>query len=64
MDEAWEQRKLGEIYQRNSERNVDLIGYDKTISVATMNYKDEGNGASDDSQATYKALRVGDIAFE
>jgi len=64
LDEAWEQRKLGEIYQRNSELNVDLIGYDKTISVATMNYKDEGNGASDDSQATYKALRVGDIAFE
>ena len=60
----WEQRKLGEFYQKNTERNTDLIGYDKTISIATMTYKDEGNGASDDSLAGYKVLRVGDIAFE
>ncbi|MGN0280582.1 MAG: restriction endonuclease subunit S [Lachnospiraceae bacterium] len=61
---TWEQRKLGELYQRNSERNTDLIDYDKTISVATMNFKDEGNGASDESLAMYKVLRIGDIAFE
>ena len=60
----WEQRKLGEIYQRNSERNTDLIDYSKTISVATMSFKDEGNGASDDSLSSYKVLRIGDIAFE
>lgn len=60
----WEQRKLGELYERNSERNIDLLDYDKTISVATMSYKNEGNGASDDSLATYKVLRIGDIAFE
>ena len=62
--EAWEQRKLGELYQRNTERNENLIGYDKTISVATMSYKDDGNGASESSLSTYKVLRVGDIAFE
>jgi type I restriction enzyme S subunit len=62
--DAWEQRKLGELYQRNTERNSELIGYDKTISVATMNFKDEGNGASEDSLSTYKVLRIGDIAFE
>ena len=61
---AWEQRKLGELYQRNTERNENLIGYDKTISVATMSYKDDGNGASESSLSTYKVLRVGDIAFE
>ena len=61
---AWEQRKLGELYQRNTERNENLIGYDKTISVATMSYKDDGNGASESSLTTYKVLRVGDIAFE
>ena len=33
--DEWEQRKLGELYQRNTERNENLIGYDKTISVAT-----------------------------
>ena len=62
--EAWEQRKLGELYQRNTERNENLIGYDKTISVATMSYKDDGNGASESSLSTDKVLRVGDIAFE
>ena len=62
--EAWEQRKLGELYQRNTERNENLIGYDKTISVATMSYKDDGNVASESSLSTYKVIRVGDIAFE
>ena len=61
---AWEQRKLGELYQRNTERNENFIRYDKTISVATMSYKDDGNGASESSLSTYKVLRVGDIAFE
>ena len=50
--EDWEQRKLGELYQRNTERNENLIGYDKTISVATMSYKDDGNGASESSLST------------
>ena len=62
--DGWEQRKLGKLYQRNTERNENLIGYDKTISVATMSYKDDGNGASESSLSTYKVLRVGDIAFE
>ena len=62
--DEWEQRKLGELYQRNTERNENLIGYDKTISVATMSYKDDGNGASESSLSTYKVIRVGDIAFE
>jgi type I restriction enzyme S subunit len=60
----WEQRKLGELYEVNNERNKDLIGYDKTFSIATMTYKDEGNGAADSSLANYKVLRIGDIAFE
>ena len=55
---------MGELYQRNTERNENLIGYDKTISVATMSYKDDGNGASESSLSTYKVIRVGDIAFE
>ena len=62
--ESVEQRKLGDIYQRNTERNTNLIDYSKTISVATMSFKDEGNGASEDSLSSYKVLRIGDIAFE
>lgn len=64
LDLTWEQRELGELYQHNTERNEKLIGYDKTISVATMSFKDNGNGASESSLSTYKVLRVGDIAFE
>ncbi len=60
----WEQRKLGEIYERNSEKNENLIGYDRTISIATMSFRNEGNGASDDSLSGYRVLRLGDIAFE
>ena len=61
---AWEQRKFGELYEVNNERNKDLIGYDKTFSIATMTYKGEGNGAADSSLSNYKVLRIGDIAFE
>lgn len=62
--DAWEQRKLGEIYETNNERNTGLISYDKTFSIATMTYKNSGNGAADSSMVNYKVLRVGDIAFE
>lgn len=64
FSDDWEQRKLGELYQKNTEKNEDLIGYDKTISIATMTYKGEGNGASDNSLRAYKVLRTGDLAFE
>ena len=60
----WEQRKFSDLYEKNTEKNSELIGYDKTISIATMTYKDEGNGASDESLKTYKVLRLGDLAFE
>ena len=52
------------MYERNTERNEKLMGYDKTISIATMTYKDEGNGASKESLKMYKVLRIGDLAFE
>ena len=61
---VWEQRKLGELYRKNNERNTDKIPYNKILSVATMKYKDEGNGAADKSISTYKVLRIGDIGYE
>ena len=60
----WEQRKLGDLYVPLTERNTDLLPYTKTLSVATMTFKSEGNGAADASLANYKRLRIGDIAFE
>ena len=62
--EDWEQLKYEDLYIPLTERNTDLLPYNKTLSVATMTYKTEGNGASDSSLVNYKRLRIGDIAFE
>ena len=32
--DPWEQRKLGELYQKNDERNTDGLGSERTLSVA------------------------------
>ena len=37
---------------------------EKTISVSSMSWNPEGNGASADSLPTYKVLNYGDMAFE
>lgn len=60
----WEQRKLGEVYQVNNERNEGQYPVEKTLSIATMTFNAQGNGAKEASLAKYKVLRVGDIAFE
>ena len=52
------------MYEVNNERNADCgLGYDRTLSIATMTFNG-GNGAADDSLSNYKVIRVGDIAFE
>ena len=61
---SWEQRKVDSLFEPLTERNDDLLPYSKTLSVATMTYKEVGNGAADSSLANYKRLRLGDIAFE
>ena len=62
--DAWEQRMLSTLYAPLNERNDDALSYEKTLSVATMTYKSDGNGAADSSLTNYKRLRLGDIAFE
>ena len=62
--EAWEQRKFAELYAPLTERNAELLSFNRTLSVATMTYKTDGNGAADSSLENYKRLRIGDIAFE
>lgn len=52
------------MYVVNNERNANCeLGYDRTLSIATMTFNG-GNGAADDSLSNYKVIRVGDIAFE
>ena len=61
---AWEQRKFSDMYVVNNERNANCeLGYDRTLSIATMTFNG-GNGAAEDSLSNYKVIRVGDIAFE
>ena len=61
---SWEQRKFSDMYVVNNERNVNCeLGYDRTLSIATMTFNG-GNGAADDSLSNYKVIRVGDVAFE
>ncbi|MDK7337571.1 restriction endonuclease subunit S [Pauljensenia sp. UMB0895] len=62
--DPWEQRKLGELYEKNDERNTVGFGADRTLSIATMTLNDEGNGAAEESLPNYKVIRVGDVAFE
>ncbi len=61
---SWEQRKFSDMYVVNNERNANYeLGYDRTLSIATMTFNG-GNGAADDSLSNYKVIRIGDIAFE
>ncbi len=60
----WQQRKFGEIYAINNERNTVGIPFERTFSIATMTFNQHGNGADESSLSNYKVLRVGDIAFE
>lgn len=60
----WEEVEFGKLFQRRSEKNGEEFGVDKTISVATMHFKPEGNKAAEESLPKYKVMRTGDIAFE
>ena len=62
--EIWDQRKLKDLYERNSEKNNGQFDSENTISIASMKFKPEGNGAAEESINSYKVLRMGDIAFE
>ncbi len=55
---------MGELYKKNVERNTEGLGAEKTLSIATMSFNEEGNGAANESLPNYKRLRIGDIAFE
>lgn len=62
--EAWEQRKLSELYAPASEKNDGSFGRDKIISVANMYFNPVVYVTDDDYLKTYNVMRLGDIAFE
>lgn len=61
---TWEQRKVGEQYQKITEKNDLSFGADKIISVANMYFKSDVKQSDDDYMRTYNIMRLGDIAFE
>ena len=65
FNDAWKRIALRSVLKINEERNTaSEFGFEKTISVSTMRFKPEGNGAAHASLETYRVLRVGDVAFE
>ena len=62
--DPWEQRKLGELYEKSSEKNDGSFGTDKVISVANMRFNPSVYVTDDDYLRTYNVMRLGDIAFE
>ncbi|WP_025023027.1 restriction endonuclease subunit S, partial [Ligilactobacillus hayakitensis] len=60
----WEQRKFGDVFQKNSEKNNFQFSKEKTITIASMKFNENGNNAAEESLKNYKVLRIGDIAFE
>lgn len=64
FDDAWSFTKFGDVFKKENEKNQNQFPVGKTISIASMKFKIEGNGADSSSIANYKVLRLGDIAFE
>lgn len=61
---AWNNKCFGDLFKKNNERNGNQFSEDRTISIASMSFNPNGNGADTDSLSVYKVLRVGDVAFE
>ena len=62
--DAWEQRKLGDLYKRVNERNDGTLGKDKWISVAKMYFQDPDKVQSNNLDTRTYVMKKGDIAFE
>ena len=62
--EDWEQRKLGDEFEKVNERNDGSFGKDKWISVAKMYFQDPEKVQSNNIDTRTYVMRLGDIAFE
>lgn len=60
----WEEKMLGEIFEKHNEKNDLSFGVDQIISVANMYYKQDANVGNDDYLRTYNIFRLGNIAYE
>ncbi|CAH2762084.1 restriction endonuclease subunit S [Erysipelothrix amsterdamensis] len=62
--DAWEQRKLGDEFEKVNERNDGTFGKDKWISVAKMYFQEPEKVQSNNIDTRTYVMREGDIAFE
>lgn len=60
----WEQRKLGDLYRKCTEKNDGTYNTNSIISVAGMSYSPETRVTEQSYLGTYNVMRLGDIAFE
>ena len=61
----WEQRKLGDIFKKDTQKNKDLEFHsDSVISVAKMKLSPPSAKSSDEYMKTYNKIRKGNVAFE
>ncbi len=61
---TWEQRKLGDEFNRVNERNDGSFGKEHWISVAKMYFQDSDAVQSNNLDTRTYVMRLGDIAFE
>ena len=61
---AWEQRKLGDEFQKVNERNDGSFGREHWISVAKMYFQEPEKVQSNNIDTRTYVMREGDIAFE
>jgi len=62
--DPWEQRKLGDVYRKCTEKNDGTYNTNSIISVAGMSYSPETRVTEQSYLGTYNVMRLGDIAFE
>ena len=63
--DAWEERKLGGIFKKDTQKNKDLEFHsDSVISVAKMKLSPPSAKSSDEYMKTYNKIRKGNVAFE
>lgn len=60
----WEQRKLGDEFEKINERNNGLFGKDRWISVAKMYFQDVDKVQTNNIDTRTYVMRKGDMAFE
>ena len=61
---AWEQRRLGELYEKAGRKNSGEYGGESIISVANMRFSPADRELAEGYLETYNVMDLGDIAFE